>query len=117
MSKLRAAFLTAAALAAATPATPSPSAADTLHRITHDPAWGCRDKGDLYNLLFLGISASFDTQLAAALADGRCIAFAPGERVSVIGDGTRGVVKVQRGLATTVSTSSAGYWTLARNID
>src|SRR6185437_9733197 len=107
--------LTAAAIAAATLA--MPAAAEAPHRISHSPAWGCRDKGDLYNLLFLAISASFDTQMAAALADGRCVAFAPGERVSVVDQGSRGIVKVERGGVAQVSTASNGYWTLARNLD
>lgn len=116
MSKLGAAFL-AAAMIAASPTLSTASAAEAPYRISHSPAWGCRDKGDLYNLLFLGISASFDTQLAAALADGRCVAFAPGESVTVVERGAHGIVKVQRGVATTVSTAAVGYWTLARNVD
>ena len=116
MSKLGAAFL-AASMLAATPAISPASAAEGPHRISHSPAWGCGDKGDLYNLLFLGISASFDTQLSAALADGRCISFAPGESVTVIGEAGPSIVKVQRGMATTVSTAPQGYWTLKRNID
>jgi hypothetical protein len=111
MSKLSALFLTAAMLAA-TPAIPSASAAEAPHRISHNPAWGCRDKGDLYDLLFLGLSASFDSKLAAALADGRCVSFAPGESVTILEEGGQGIVKVQRGGVTPVA-----YWTAARNIN
>ena len=116
MSKLGAALMTVAALASAVPAIPA-SAAEAPHRISHSPAWGCRDKGELYNLLFLAISNSYETQLAAALADGRCVTFAPGESVAVIDEGSRGIVKVERGGIAQVSTRPSGYWTLARNVD
>jgi hypothetical protein len=111
MSKLGAVFL-AAAMLAATPAISPASAAEAPHRIAHDPAWGCRDKGDLYDLLFLGLSASFDSKLASALADGRCVSFTPGESVTILEPAGHGIIQVQRGGATPVA-----YWTAVRNID
>jgi hypothetical protein len=111
MSKLGAAFLTASILAT-TPLFPSVSAAEVPHRIARDAAWGCRDKNDLLNLLFLGISTSFDTKLAVALAEGRCIYFNPGEDVVVVDPGEKGLIRVQRGGA-----APAVYWTPARNVN
>jgi hypothetical protein len=111
MSKLGAVFL-AAAMAAAIPAVSPASAAEAPHRIAHSPAWGCRDQGELYNLLFLGISSSFDTTLAAALADGRCVSFTPGESVTILEESGHGIIKVQRG-----SGEPAVYWTPARNLE
>src|SRR5258708_5907658 len=57
------------------------AAPDAPHRIARDAAWGCRDNTDVIDLLFQAISAGFDGKLAAALPDGRCIAFKPGEDV------------------------------------
>lgn len=115
MSKLGAAFLTGVLLAAApAPASVSPSLAAEAapHRIARDAAWGCRDKHELFNLLFLGLSTSFDTKLAEALADGRCVYFDPGETVTILEDsGSHGLVKVERGGAQPVA-----YWTPLRNI-
>lgn len=110
MSKLGAAFLTATILATATPLVPPASAAEAPHRIAHEAAWGCRDKGDLLNLLFLGISSSFDTKLAAAVADGRCVYFKPNEDVLVVDPGDAGLVRIQRGATPAV------YWTPSRNV-
>ena len=112
MSKLGAVFLTAAVLAATPLATSPLAAAEAPHRIARDAAWGCRDKGDLLDLLFLGLSTSFDTKLATALADGRCVYFAPGEDVTILEDGGHGLVKVRRGGAVPVT-----YWTTQRNVD
>jgi hypothetical protein len=111
MSKLGAVFLTTAMLAANVQIPVANAAEEAPHLITQSSAWGCRDKGDLFNLLFAGISASFDTQLATALADGRCVYFAPGESVTVLEQGAHGVVKVQRGGASPVT-----YWTTSRNV-
>ncbi len=112
MSKLGAAFLTALALTTtALVATPA-SAAETPHRVARDASWGCRDKGELFDLLFLGISASFETKLASALADGRCVYFTPGESVTILEDAGHGVLKVQRGGVVPVA-----YWTPQRNIN
>jgi hypothetical protein len=88
------------------------AAIDVPHHIAHDAAWGCRDKSDLINLLFLGLSTSFNTQLNSAVADGRCAYFAPGESVSIIESGERGLVRVHRGGAAPVS-----YWTPLRNLE
>jgi hypothetical protein len=107
MSKLGAAFLTALMLSA----TPL-SAAEAPHRIARDGAWGCRDKGELFDLLFLGISASFDLKLATAIADGRCVMFNPGEGVVVVEPGQSGVLQVQR-----VGATPAAYWTASRNVN
>ena len=106
MSKLGAAFLTALMLGTA-----SLSAAEVPHRIARDGAWGCRDKRDVFDLLFLGISASFDLQLATALADGRCVLFNPGEEIAIVEAGQRGILQVQRGGA-----APAVYWTASRNV-
>jgi hypothetical protein len=110
MSKIGAAFLTALLLA--TTAFPGPlAAAEAPHRTAREAAWGCRDKGDLLNLLFLGLSTSFDTKLAVALADGRCVYFNPGEDIVVLDPVEHGVVRVQRGGA-----APAVYWTPLRNV-
>jgi hypothetical protein len=106
MSKIGAAFLTVLMLAV----TPL-AAAEAPHRIVRDGAWGCRDRADVFDLLFLGISASFDTKLAGALADGRCVLFNPGEDVVVVEPGQHGVMQVQRG-----GVAPAIYWTSARNV-
>jgi hypothetical protein len=110
MSRLGAAFLTATILAT-TPLVLPASATEAPHRIARETAWGCRDKDDLLNLLFLGISSSFDTKLAAAVADGRCVYFKPHEDVIVVDPGETGLVRVQRGDAT-----PAVYWTPSRNV-
>lgn len=113
MSKLGAVFLSVSLLTAAPSATALAAATEAPHHIAQgNTAWGCRDKGDLLNLLFLGLSASFDNKLATALADGRCGYFKPGESVTIIEDGGQGIVKVQRGGATTIT-----YWTTLRNVE
>ncbi len=86
-------------------------AAEAPHGIARDGAWGCRDRGEMLDLLFLGISASFDTKLASALAEGRCVLFNPGEEVVIVETGQRGILQVQRGGAV-----PAVYWTAARNV-
>jgi hypothetical protein len=112
MSKLGAVFL-GVSLLTATPMAVSAAATEVPHHIAQGTtAWGCRDKGDLIDLLFLGLSTSFDTKLASALADGRCGYFKPGEAVTVIEDGGPGIVKVQRGGAAPVT-----YWTPLRNVE
>jgi hypothetical protein len=114
MSKLSAAFLTGVVLAA-TPmaATPSTAAEVAPHRIARDAAWGCRDKHDVFHLLFLGLSTSFDSKLADALANGSCVFFKPGENVTVIEDtGSHGLVKVRRD-----GPEPATYWTPVRNVN
>jgi hypothetical protein len=111
MSKLGAAFLAAVVLAAAPVSTAPVSAAEVPHRIARDAAWGCRDKSDLLDLLFLGLSTSFDTKLAIALAEGRCIYFNSGEDVVVVEPGEKGLIQVQR-----TGAAPATYWTPSRNI-
>jgi hypothetical protein len=117
MSRVGAAFLTALTLAATpvaaetTTATPV-AATEAPHRIARDAAWGCRDKNDVFNLLFLGISASFDGKLAAALADGRCVTFKPGENVVILEPGANGLVRVQR-----LGASPVAYWTASHNVN
>jgi hypothetical protein len=121
MSRYGAAFLTASILVATAPiplaaaetaaATPV-AATEAPHRIARDAAWGCRDKGDVIELLFQGISTNFDGKLAAALADGRCITFKPGEDVVIVEPGANGLVRVQRPGA-----SPAAYWTVSRNVN
>jgi hypothetical protein len=123
MSRFGAAFLTASLLAAT--ALVHPASAETMaaipmaaaappHHIAHNAAWGCRDKGDVFNLLFLGISASFDDKLAAALADGRCVVFKSGEDVVIVEPGSHGLVKVQR---LDASATPVAYWMPARNVN
>jgi hypothetical protein len=112
MSKLGAAFLTGAMLVSASLSAAQLAAVDVPHHIARDAAWGCQDKTDLINLLFLGLSASFDNQLAQAIADGRCAYFEPGENVTIMEDAGQGLVKVQRGGATPVT-----YWTPLRNVN
>ena len=112
MSKLGAAFVTALMFTTAPLVATPVSAAEAPHRIARDASWGCRDKSELLDLLFLGISASFDTKLASALADGRCVYFMPGETVTILEDAGHGVVKVQRGGAGPIA-----YWTPLRNIN
>ena len=114
MSKLGAAFL-GLSLVAATPlpTPPSAAAAETAHHIAQSAAaWGCRNKHDVFDLLFLGLSASFDSKLADEVTDGRCVFFQSGESVTIL-DGTRshGLVKIQR------ATEPASYWTSVRNLD
>jgi hypothetical protein len=114
MTKLGAVFLTGVVLTT-TPmmmATPS-AAAEAPHRIARDAAWGCRDKHDVFNLLFLGMSTSFDSKLAQALSDGSCVFFKSGENVTIIEDtSSHGLVKVQRD-----SAEPATYWTPLRNVN
>jgi len=113
MSKLAAAFLTAVMLAATPFAAIAAPAAEAPHKITHAAAWGCRDKHDVFNILFLGLSTSFDDRLADALADGRCVYFNMGEDVVIIDQSaSHGLVKVQRG-----GTQPATYWILQRNLN
>jgi hypothetical protein len=111
MSRIGAAFLTL--MLAGTPAiTPATAAEQAPHRIARDTAWGCRDKTDLINLLFLGLSANFDSQLATALADGRCVTFSAGEGVAIVEPGDNGLVRVER-----LGASPAAYWTQSRNVN
>jgi hypothetical protein len=113
MSKVGAAFLTASMLAMTPLAAMSASAAEVPQKITRDAAWGCRDKHDVFDLLFLGLSTSFDDRLADALADGRCVYFKSGEDVIIIEQSTsHGLVKVQRGGAEPTT-----YWILQRNLN
>jgi hypothetical protein len=120
MSRVGAAFLTALTLAATAPiplaaaettAAIPVAATEAPHRIARDAAWGCRDKNDVIDLLFQAISASFDGKLAAALADGRCVTFKPGEDVVIVEPGANGLVRVQRPGAPPVA-----YWTVSRNV-
>ena len=113
MSKLGAAFLSAVMLTASPLGAFAAPAVETPHKVVRSAAWGCRDKHEVFDLLFLGLSTSFDDRLATALADGRCIYFDAGESVTIIEDTkSHGVVKVQRGGAQPVT-----YWTSARNLD
>jgi hypothetical protein len=109
MSKIGAAFLIALWLAAG-----SAAAAEVTvpHHVTHGAAWGCSDKNELIDLLFLGLSASFDDKLAGDLASGKCVYFSSGETVTILKDNGHGIVKVQRGGA-----EPAVYWTMLRNLD
>ncbi|HTZ36729.1 MAG TPA: hypothetical protein VMB84_11930 [Stellaceae bacterium] len=107
MTRLGAGLLSAALLAAT-----AASAAEPAHRIVQQAAWGCRDRNELIDLLFLGLSTSFDTKLADALGDGRCIFFAPDESVTIIRTTAHGLVQVQR-----AGPSAPAYWTAARNVD
>ena len=113
MSKLGALILSGVMLVA-TPlaATPASAAEEAPHRIARDAAWGCRDMNDVIDLLFLGLSTSFDNKLASALADGRCVYFKPGEDVTILEKVGHGLVKVQRGGAEPVI-----YWTPLRNVN
>jgi len=113
MSKFGAAFLTASMLAMTPLAAVAAPAAATPHKNTRHAAWGCRDKHEVFNLLFLGLSTSFDDRLADALASGRCVYFNLGEDVTVIEQSaSHGVVKVERGGA-----EPATYWILQRNLN
>jgi len=120
MSRVGAAFLTASILAATpvlaeTTAMVTPTATiEAPHRIARDAAWGCRDKNEVINLLFLGMSVSFDGKLAAALADGRCVVFKSGENVVIVEPGSHGLVKVQR---LDASAAPVAYWMPARNVN
>jgi hypothetical protein len=105
MSRFGAAFLTALLLATTPVAAEQPS-----HKIAREAAWGCRDKGDVLDLLFLGISTSFDAKLANALADGRCVSFSPGESVVIVDPGEGGLVRITRPI------SPVAYWTVSRNL-
>jgi hypothetical protein len=114
MSKLGAAFLGLSLVAATPLPVPPPAvAAEAVHHIAQSGgAWGCRDKHDVFDILFLGLSTSFDTKLATALADGRCVFFRSGESVTILeGTGSHGLVKVQRGA------EPATYWTPVRNVE
>jgi hypothetical protein len=121
MSRFGAAFLTASLLAAT--ALVQPASAETMagipmaaaappHHIAHDAAWGCRDKNDVIDLLFQGMSVRFDDKLAAALADGRCVTFKTGENIVIVEPGSHGLVKVQR-----LDASPVAYWIPARNVN
>ncbi|HWD58824.1 MAG TPA: hypothetical protein VG308_11120 [Stellaceae bacterium] len=121
MSKLGAMFLTgtilvAIPLAAAPPpveVAPAPAAA-APHHIGRSAAWGCRDKGELIDLLFLGLSTSFDLKLSSALAEGRCAYFTDGEGVTIVESSGHGLVKVK------VERAGAApeiYWTPLRNVE
>jgi hypothetical protein len=113
MSKLGAVFLGISLLTATPLATAATAATEVPHHITQGAAaWGCRDKGDLIDLLFLGLSTSFDNKLAAALADGRCGYFKPGETVTIVEDGGHGIVRVLR-----AGPAPAAYWTPLRNVE
>jgi hypothetical protein len=112
MSKLGAVFLGVSLVTAAPLATASAAATEAPHHIMQGTAWGCRDKGDLMDLLFLGISTSFDNKLATELADGRCGYFKPGEAVTIIENGGQGIVKVLR-----AGPAPATYWTPLRNVE
>jgi hypothetical protein len=112
MFKLGAAFLAAAALAATSPIPPAAAAEQVPHKIVREAAWGCRDKGDVIDLLFQGISVTFDSRLATAIADGKCVAFAPGEDVVIVDPGANGLIKVVRPGASPVA-----YWTASRNLN
>src|SRR5215469_17657233 len=113
MPKVAAMFLTGAMLAVTPLVVPPAVAAEAPHRIARDAAWGCRDKHEVFNLLFLGLSTSFDSKLADALANGSCVFFKPGENVSIIEDtGSHGLVKVRRD-----GPEPATYWTPLRNVN
>lgn len=117
MSRVGAAFLTALTLAstpvvAETVAQTPVAATEAPHRIAREAAWGCRDKGDVLDLLFQGISVTFDNKLAAALADGRCVVFKPGEDIEIIEPAANGLVRVHR-----PGPSAVAYWTPARNVN
>jgi hypothetical protein len=119
MSRFGAVFLTALTLAATpvvaqttTAATPVATVTAAPHRIARDAAWGCREKNDVIDLLFQGISVSFDNKLAAALADGRCVIFKSGEDVVIVEPGANGLVRVQR-----PGVSPVAYWTATRNVN
>jgi hypothetical protein len=109
MSTIGAVFLAAFTLTGAPqPAVPT----EAPLRITQNAAWGCHEKSDLIDLLFLGLSTSFDTKLAVLLADGRCVYFKAGENVQILETGPHGFVKVQREGASPVT-----YWTVRRNMN
>jgi len=110
MSKVGAAFLGVSLLAASPVGVAAAPAADVPHHIA-GAAWGCRDKSDLIDLLFLGLSTSFASKLESAVADGRCAYFTPGETVTILEPGGQGIVKVQRGGSPVV------YWTPLRNVE
>jgi len=111
MTKFAVAAATAALLTATTPALPVAAAEPDTHTITREAAWGCRDRGDVINLLFLGLSTTFDATLASALADGRCVSFTTGESVAIVDRGSNGLVRIAR-----PGEPTASYWTPARNL-
>ena len=113
MSNFGAVFLTGALLVATPIASMPAPAAEAPRHITGDTAWGCRDKNDVIDLLFQGLSTSFDTQLASALADGRCVSFKLGEDVTLLEGADHGLVRVQRGGAA----EPVVYWTPLRNLN
>jgi hypothetical protein len=116
MSRLGAALLTASILAATpvaaeTTTAATPAAAPAPHRIAREAAWGCREKNDVIDLLFQGMSVTFDGKLATALADGRCVVFKSGEDIVIVEPDANGLVRVQRPGASPVA-----YWTASRNV-
>jgi hypothetical protein len=112
MSKLGTALLGLSLLAATPVPTPAAAAAETPHHIIQSAAWGCHKKHEVFDLMFMGLSTSFDTKLASALNSGRCVSFQQGETVRILqGTGSHGLVKVQRGA------DPATYWTPVRNIE
>lgn len=112
MSKLGAAFLCVSLLVAPLAAGSAAAAEASSRHIAQGAAWGCRDKGDLIDLLFQGLSASFSSKLESAVADGRCAYFKSGDTVTILEDSGHGIVRVQvRGA------SPAAYWTPLRNVE
>jgi hypothetical protein len=108
MSRFGAAFLAASLLAAI----PAAAAEQVPHKVVGDAAWGCRDKSDVIELLFQGMSVTYDAKLASALADGRCVAFVPGESVVIVDPAANGLVRVARPGASPIA-----YWTVSRNLN
>jgi|HubBroStandDraft_6_1064221.scaffolds.fasta_scaffold2006680_1 hypothetical protein len=108
MSRFGAAFLAASVLAAI----PAAAAEQVPHKVVGEAAWGCRDKSDVIELLFQGMSVSYDGKLTSAIAAGRCVAFVPGEDVVIVDPGANGIVKVARPGASPVA-----YWTAVRNLN
>jgi len=112
MSKLGAALLGLSLLTATPLPMPAAAAAETPHHIVQSTAWGCHNKHEVFDLLFMGLSSSFDTKLTSALNHGRCVSFRQGETVTILqGTDSHGLVKVQRGA------EPATYWTPVRNIE
>lgn len=112
MSKLAAALLGLSLLAVTPLPRPAAAAAETPHHVIQSAAWGCHNKHEVFNLLFMGLSTSFNSKLASALNDGRCVSFQQGETVTILqGTDSHGLVKVQRGA------ERATYWTPVRNIE
>jgi len=106
MRRVAAALIATGLLAAA------PGLAQTARQIVRSGAFGCQDKAELVNLLFLGVSAAFDNQLATAIADGTCIIFTVGESVVALDQDAHGILQVRRAGAVPVA-----YWTPARNVN